>query len=132
MMCITRDQDILLLAHGELSLRRRIRTQAHLRHCASCRERYRQLENTAHTLAGMVRGPLAAPWSPALNNPSAGPTLLSNRLPLLLLTALLTFVTVATLYVVFSGAISYGQNAACQPSVPLRGCAPGLPNDQCR
>ena len=134
MTCLSRDQDLLLLAHGELSLPRRIVTQAHLRRCASCRERYRQLAGASHALAGVARDPLATPWSPALNRDSTG-FASGNRLPLLLTAILLGFVTIVTivaLYMVFNAAALHRQNAAHPPSVPSQGCAPGLPNDQCR
>ena len=130
MTCIPREQDLLLLAHGALPLPRRLLTQMHLRRCASCQERYGRLQNASYALAGGVRGPKAALWSPALNNASAGSRLSHFQLSLLL--AFIALVTVVTLYMVVNGAISRRHSASRPPSVPSQGCAPGLPNDQCR
>ena len=74
---------------------------------------------------------MRAPWSPALNKVSAGGRLSHFRL-LTLLLRLLLLITVVTLYMVFSVTMSRRHNAARPPSVPSQGCAPGLPNDQCR
>ena len=77
-----KEQEILLLAHGELSLLQSFRLRAHLRCCIRCRERYARLSAVSSALAVTLAAPGSSGWSAMVDmkNPA-----LSRRLLLLLL-----------------------------------------------
>jgi len=55
MSCYDRDQDVLLLVHGELSGPRRLLTQWHVRRCPGCCERHERLHRVSGLMAGAIR-----------------------------------------------------------------------------
>lgn len=64
MSCDDRNQDLLLLAHGELGGIRRALMEQHLRHCARCQARRRQLGVLSSLIAGEVRPHEMPAWTP--------------------------------------------------------------------
>ena len=123
MTCDPRDQELLLLAHGELPVGRRLRLQAHLRRCPQCRARFDEFVNTSVALAAALRDPNATTWRP--DRPR------SPRLPLALLAALALLMGL-----LYFSAVRVARlfRAPSQPttSAPSEGCRPDLPNDRCR
>ncbi len=63
MRCHDRDQDLLLLAHGQLPALRRVLTEAHLRRCPRCQECRERFAAVSRLLADTIRGPKLASWS---------------------------------------------------------------------
>lgn len=136
MTCDMREQELLLLAHGELPLPRRLATRAHLSRCASCRARYAGMGRVSSVLAGAVRGPEAAPWSPALNragNRAGASVPLRLFLARAALLALLLLAVALTLRVVSQWRSASSEQARPRvQAIRTPGCAPDLPNDKCR
>src|SRR5579859_2628420 len=54
--CLERDQDLLLLVHGELSWPRHLLTRAHLCGCTLCRQRRAQFQWVSQALARAIGG----------------------------------------------------------------------------
>ena len=119
------DENILLLAHGELAAWRGQLLQIHLRRCLRCRARYADFARTSTALAAALRGPDAAPWHPAASARNIRLVLASLAAFLLLVTAL-----GGAFYLI---ARSHQPPAAStHPARPSDGCAPNLPTDRCR
>lgn len=130
MGCEERDQDLLMMAHGELSWSARLRLTVHLLHCVNCRERYAQFVAVSSALARAIRDP-APLSSPGRRNPllpkGAGVPWLS-LIALGVLLILLGWIAVQT-----AGRLIHGNYA--DSSLHNRsdvGCRPDLPNDHCR
>lgn len=132
MMCDTREQDLLLLAHGELPLLRRLAVRAHVARCPACRERYARLALVSALLAGGVRGLESPPWSPALNKIGSGigQPVRAARVALLILALC---AVVLTIYVVSGRRTPLSRTPATgAQAIKAPGCAPDLPSDKCR
>lgn len=63
MTCEERDQDLLLLTHGELAPLRRLITQRHLLKCSRCRERQARFAVVSAGIQGALRPDLPPRWS---------------------------------------------------------------------
>lgn len=63
MNCTNGDQDLLLLAHGELSPLRGTIVQAHVSRCPRCQERMEQFVAVSRHVARAVRGTNSAVWT---------------------------------------------------------------------
>ena len=101
MTCDERDQELLLLAHGALSLPRRLIAQAHLQRCAACRKRYNRLMQVSSALSAALGTPARIPWSPAWKSAGSRGVTLGGWL--LAVSSLLLIVLTATLlYLAFS------------------------------
>ncbi|HZT43434.1 MAG TPA: zf-HC2 domain-containing protein [Chthonomonadaceae bacterium] len=125
MNCTDRDQDLLLLAHGELSPLRRLRLLAHLRRCPRCRARQASLAGVSAALAGAIRPPGKGPWSPpSMAVPSGGLSVLGLWLLVLMVVGVLGVLSVEVWH-------SAHLREARSSSADV-GCAPNLPNDRCR
>jgi anti-sigma factor RsiW len=133
MTCQDREQDLLMLAHGELSLWRRLPLLAHLRRCASCRQRRERLADVSVMVAGAIRSAERPPWAPPTDGRSSNR--LVGRPPGLRLVIL-------ALTLAAFGALAYALIARVHrtdmarpgtpPSSSAGGCLPNLPNDRCR
>ncbi len=55
MHCTERDQEILLLQHGELGAWQRFRVRRHIAFCPHCQEKQREFAQTSLLLAGAIR-----------------------------------------------------------------------------
>ena len=78
MHCAKRDQDILLLQHGELSLWQRFWVSRHLATCPHCQEKQAEFARTARLLAGAIRqdgGLPAFAFRGAMASPASLPAL---------------------------------------------------------
>lgn len=62
--CPGRDAEILLIAHGGLSLPAFVSTKAHLMVCAACRERHETFTGVSEHVAMAIRTPLLPKWTP--------------------------------------------------------------------
>lgn len=134
MTCDERDQELLLLAHGALSLPRRLVVRAHLRQCAACRERYERMAQVSSALSAALAPPAQRPWAPVWNwkpTGTRGATLGARMLAVF--SALLIILAATILYVAFSNPRASCANRAT-PAAPKSpdGCSPYLPNDHCR
>lgn len=130
MTCDMREMELLLLAHDELPLARRLALRVHLWRCPVCRKRYARLALVSVTLAGVARGPGAAPWSPTLNQAGVQARVYSPRIVLLTLTI---FAVVLMIYVVSGRQSAHNRPlASTSQTVKTQGCAPDLPSDKCR
>lgn len=124
MSCTDRDQDLLLLAHGELPLLPRLRLLAHLRRCPRCRQRQADLAGVSAALAGAIRPRGRGPWTPPR---MAAPSGVMAALSLWLLVLMVACVLGGLSVVIWHNAhLRQARNSA---SI---GCAPNLPNDHCR
>jgi anti-sigma factor RsiW len=65
MTCAGRDQDLLLLTHGELGAARRTFLEAHLRRCPRCREQRERFSILSRAAAGAIRGSDLPAWTPS-------------------------------------------------------------------
>ena len=127
MTCENRDQDLLLLAHGELPLSRRLRVRIHLRRCTACQQRYQRWLSASTALAAVLHKPGAQGWSPALTQ---SPFVL--RRPALLLLLLLSLISLFLCRVIYM-AVTPGPDVTQRlNSTQTPGCAPGLANDHCQ
>src|SRR5690348_17098531 len=70
MTCDERDQDLLLLSHGELPRMRRLMTLAHLYTCPRCRQRQAHFDQISAAMAQTIRGQDLPHWRP-LSRPPA-------------------------------------------------------------
>jgi anti-sigma factor RsiW len=120
------DQDLLLLAHGELSLGRRIVTQAHVAFCLRCQGRLAKLTGASRLLADAIRGRDLPRWSPPgpQGVVAAARTATFLRIGIAILVALSILLTIQAARVF--------RPPAPQQPVSSGGCRPGLPNDKCR
>ena len=118
------DENLLLLAHGELSAWRGLPLQIHLRRCPPCRARYAALSRTSAHIAASLRGPEAAVWQPA-------PLTLNFRFVLAWFAALLLLGLIGGAGY-FALVSTQGRVAPIGNAKPADGCAPGLPSDRCR
>jgi len=128
------DEDLLLLAHGQLPPPRRLRALMHVRNCAACRSRVAQFGRASGLAARALGDPRdPRPWMPAPLGGGGflaalagvlatwpGRLLLLAALTIVLLTG---FVAVRTLQ---------HRAAVAAPSPGDEPCRPGLPNDLCR
>ena len=138
--CEDRDQDLLLLVHGELSLLQRGRTLLHLRRCPRCRERQEQLSTVSHLLAGVIRDrdPATAPATmarPSMARPGAPvpPAVVRRQLAFSLVIVLAVLVVMAFVGAVRSLVTGDGVVPTMERmKAPDDGCRPDLPNDRCR
>ncbi|HEU4753266.1 MAG TPA: hypothetical protein VFU47_09155 [Armatimonadota bacterium] len=74
MSCHGRDQDLLLLAHGELGGIRRALTEAHARRCPRCQDQKERYLALSGAMATALRGTELAAWRPrAVAAPPARP-----------------------------------------------------------
>ncbi len=55
MNCANRDQDLLLIAHGQLSLFKSFLVRLHLRGCSACRKRLAEMSYTSALMSSVVR-----------------------------------------------------------------------------
>ena len=136
MSCDARDQNLLLLIHGELPLLQQSLTKMHLRRCPRCRERQEQLCAVSHLLAGALRERDPAPVPMAATRLSVQSPSLWLRRPLLVSLVLLMAVLSLMAFVGAVGSRLAGGGAMPgiqQPNkAPGDGCRPDLPNDRCR
>ncbi len=131
MTCDTREQELLLLAHGELPLLRRFAVRQHVARCPACRERYARLSLVSALLAGGVRGPESPLWSPALNRAGAGmgQPVRAARIALLILALC---AGVLTIYVVSGRRAPLSRTPATgAQGIKFSGCAPDLLSNKC-
>lgn len=123
------DQNLLLLAHGELSFAHGTLLQAHLLLCPRCRQRVARFQNTSHVVAGAIRGPGLPTWP----GPPAAATL---ALQVLAGWLLVLMVTLSLTALVVFGALRLSHHAATRAATPPAsssgGCRPDLPSDQCQ
>jgi anti-sigma factor RsiW len=63
MSCESRNQDLLLLAHGELGGLRRALLERHLRRCPRCQEQKARYGAVSRAMAAAVRGDALPAWS---------------------------------------------------------------------
>ena len=126
MTCYDREQDLLLLLHGELPPLRRRLLLAHLSRCSRCRQHKEKLSDVCSLIAGAIRAPDMPPWLPERNRGTL-PYLRSYTLFVVLL------VLVAGLLVYTKSAHSKASHPVTSRSQQLSetGCAPNLPNDHC-
>ncbi|MGO8672886.1 MAG: anti-sigma factor family protein [Capsulimonadaceae bacterium] len=75
MICANRDQDILLLAHGELSVVRRLLVQIHLHGCPRCRERAMEFSAVSRRIAAAIRPADGPGWSMRTSPSAAAATM---------------------------------------------------------
>lgn len=126
MTCQERDMNLLLLALNELPLRARLQTAGHLRSCARCRARQKELVG----VSGQIAGVLQSPYSGGRGTPTPPSGILpgTGRLPLLPLLA------VVISLLVLLGAFWYmrAHTTSAPPAAQEDGCRPGLPNDRCK
>ena len=127
MICDTNDQNLLLLAHNELSPLARLATLWHLRTCNRCQQRERQMAAASQQIASSLRPDGLAPWKPAKTAAPLGA--LPQTAMLVLLTALLALVLLTTILVVNRTRVHGPRPAPTSFSI---GCRPDLPNDKCR
>ena len=88
MNCEDRNQDLLLLAHGELGGIRKALVEQHLRRCARCQERRQRYGVLSSVIAGEIRPRQMAPWAPHAASPDSAP-LTARRLALCVALAIL-------------------------------------------
>jgi len=62
--CPAHDANLLLMAHGGLSLSVLLSTKAHLIRCNSCRARYATFAGISQSIALAIRTPFLQKWSP--------------------------------------------------------------------
>ena len=120
MNCGNRDSDLLLLAHGELTLWKCLGVYLHLGRCSVCRERLRQFGAVSATLSLATRPTLA---------------LASGLTPGILARPGLLFAGLWTIIIALILIISVIVGQAWSPgggrqNVPR--CAPDLESDRCR
>jgi hypothetical protein len=120
MNCANRDTDLLLLAHGELTLWQRLGVYLHLGQCSSCRERLRRFGAVSATLALATRPSLAlaSDLTPAL---IARPAILVASLGIMAIALILA------ICILFGVPRSSG---GLNRNIPR--CAPDLESDRCR
>jgi hypothetical protein len=128
MTCSERDTDLLLLAHGEGDLWRRLGTLIHLWRCASCRQRYRDFTAVSALLAKATQ--------PVVGTSAPFRGMAFGMRPAIAIAVLLlaTLLFAASLL-----AAHYGNGGVSCQRLPPGGatkskmpCAPDLPNDHCR
>jgi anti-sigma factor RsiW len=135
MPCEDRDENLLLLAHGELPALRRGLTRLHLNRCPRCRERQEQLEAVSRVLAGALWRTTApgGPSAPAarLTQPAG---MAARRPSPAIVVALAVLLSLMALAGVLRFAATHDGPAprAAQPAGADDGCRPDLNNDRCR
>jgi hypothetical protein len=93
MSCERRDQDLLLLTHGELSGLRRPLLEAHLRRCPRCQEQRDRYAVASAAMAGVLRGDALPPWQSRAERP---PVVLSDSLRWAIVAAVVLLMGTAT------------------------------------
>ena len=119
MNCNNRDQNLLLLAHKELSLIPALSTLLHLAQCKRCREHYDRLLNTSLKLSSL---PGASMVRQRGLRPASQPLLVGAGVAAVVLVLLAAGLVVGIAHVYFP------HPAPVQDVL----CTPGLPNGQCR
>ena len=123
------DQNLLLLAHGELSFGHGALLQAHLLLCPRCRQRVARFRSTSHVVGNAIRGPGLPAWP---GPPAAALLALQSVAGWLLVLA----VTLSLTALIVFGALRLGHHPATRGSTPPAsssgGCRPDLPSDQCQ
>lgn len=121
------EQDLLLLAHNQLSPLRRLAAERHLNRCEECRGRLARLTAVSHQIAAALRPAGLPAWKPAS----------SGRVGILPFTPA-TLVLVAALVLVLASAVVVtahirAKDAHARPvGVVFGPCRPDLPNSRCR
>ena len=121
------DQDLLLLAHGELAPGRRLLTQAHVAFCAQCQTRLEKLTGASRLLADAIRGHDLPRWSsPGPEGVVAAARMATFwRIGAVMLIALTLLVTIQAVRII-------RPHNSPRQTAPAGGCRPDLPNDRCR
>jgi len=127
MSCSERDADLLLLAHGEGDLWRRLGTCTHLWRCASCRQRFRDFTAVSALLARATQPVVGVPVP--FRGMAFGMRPAIAMAVLFLVTLLLAASLLAAHY--GSGGVSCERAPGGHGKVKMP-CAPDLPNDHCR
>lgn len=130
MTCRDYEKDLLLLLHGELSPRRRLRLRSHLRRCSRCRQRQEKLSDVSRLIAGAIRGPEMPPWLPERNHPFP-----RIRARYTYMCVLLVLLAGMLLYTTSVRRAANRAHLAVTPTMQrssATGCTPNLPNDHCR
>ncbi len=134
MVCDKRDQDILLLTHGELSPLRRAFTRAHLRRCSRCRQRKWQFDRTSMALSQAICSPDLPRWMP-VEPPIRMQEIRTVSSWLRLASLIILILLLGLLLVQIALTLTHQAKCASAPSSVNAvniGCIPGLPNDHCR
>lgn len=121
------DQDLLLLAHGELSLGRRVVTQAHVAFCAACQGRLAKLTGASRLLADAIRGRDLPRWSA----PGPQEIVTAARWATGWLIGLTVLVALSVLLTIHAVRVTHSR-APQTLTTPSGGCRPDLPSDKCR
>jgi hypothetical protein len=118
MNCTNRDQDLLLLAHTELSVAAAMTTLAHIVVCKRCRDRYDKLARTSAAFTQM---------------PGADLTRSRKFLTSSQWVSVGTGIALGILVLILTGAV-VGVHAYTEAHQHIADvlCTPGLPNGQCR
>ena len=125
MSCRQSDTDLLLLGLGELGPIARLRTARHLRGCARCRSRTRELTATSRRIARVLAPPHDAPVA-GPGRPAASGVLWPGPWRLMR-----TALVAATLLGLAAFWFAWRHSAA--RTAPIDdGCRPGIASDRCR
>lgn len=126
----SQDQDLLLLAHNDLPLGRRLCTQIHVVLCYQCRTRLAKMEGASRLLADTIRGRDLSPWRfPTPNGAVAAARTATAWLAVFSVLFILTLAAVTQIVTRVGSPAAQNGGSAGSPS---GGCRPDLPSDRCR
>ncbi|MEO7715834.1 MAG: hypothetical protein ABIY70_06520 [Capsulimonas sp.] len=127
----TNDQDILLLAHGELTIWRRIMAQTHFAICPRCQSRFAKLVGVSQLLANAVRDGDLPRWSLPDPREAVRTARIASAWAIMALVLL-----VATTMTLTKGIIILSQHPAHPIAAPRQPgsipCRPDLHSDECQ
>jgi anti-sigma factor ChrR (cupin superfamily) len=122
----SQDQDLLLLAHGELSNVMRLKTQIHVVFCSVCRRRLEKMEGASRLLADTIRESDLGRWNlPTPHGAVAAARTATLWSAAIILAIALTLIVIT--HVVHNRSMTPGTH-----SLSSGGCRPDLPSDKCR
>ncbi len=137
MTCPVSDEQLLLSAHGELSVLATLKVASHIVVCPACKTRRAEFLRSAKATAQILRDPAMPTWSGGWLKPATAAAVG-------MFSALTTFIVVATLAIWFTSAsarpvptahfVGAGVHPHCTRHLPAPqiGCKPGLPTDKCQ
>ncbi len=131
MKCHDRDPELLLFGLGELTPLQHLRVSRHLRGCARCRARQKELASLSGQIAAALRPPTGGTGGPG----NAGTPERVTTVVRILQPALTPLILAFILSLLMLGAVSVWHlrsHSAAHHVVKDEACRPDLPSDRCR
>lgn len=136
MKCFERDQDILLMVHGELPVLRKYVVASHINRCPRCQEKRSEFSRVSKQIASAIRSSNRAlpKWQLVKTAALASSRHMKYFVTLLALTLTVALVTGGVIQAVNTARSQtlYHPIYSTNHPVITHPCSPGIPCDKCR